>query len=134
MSTEKMLSDKRKSRKKEIDRSMSSSYMYDKTSNTAFTNKSDVVKEEQNMGQDVSRMLSDTKKKKYISAIDEDKQAIDIGLKLGPKIQGLEKKQTSQQNLKASKKGYKEVKKMRSRKKKQNKIEEKAKKVLEEIE
>ena len=86
------------------------------------------------MEQDVSRMLSDTKKKNYSSAVNQDKLAIETGLKIGPKLQGLERKQTSQQNLKASKKGYKEMKKMRSRKKKQNKMEEKSERILEEIE
>jgi hypothetical protein len=99
----------------------------------AIDSKSNVVGEEKIMQQDVSRMVTDTKKKRFAEAVEEDKLAIQAGARVGPKLEGLERQRISKQNLSASKKGFKELKKMKGRSKKQSKYEKKASNLLEKI-
>ncbi len=88
--------------------------------------KNNVVRQGKTMQTDVSRMLANTKKKNYNEAVGEDKLAIEEGLKIAPKLQGLKRQKTSQENLTTSRKGYNEMKRMKRRSSKQSKYEQKA--------
>lgn len=104
------------------------------TPSLALDSKGNVVKQEKIMEQSVNRLIQDTKKKHYTEAVDQDKLAIQTGMKLGSSLQGLERQKTSKDNFKASKRGYKEMKKMKKRTGKQSKYEGKASDIVEDME